>query len=183
MIRGREEPWIRSHLVEVVGPHAAAQELLHEHLHHVGIVVHALEQHRLVAERNARVGQAAQRIAHLDGQFLGMIHVDAHPERVEFLQHRAKFRRDPLRQKDRHAAADAEKFDVLDGAQAAQQIFKPCIGKQKRVSAGKKHVAHLRVLLQIIDGAVEIEFEFLFAHAADDAAARAIPAIGRRSGP
>ena len=52
------------------------------------------------------------------------------------------------------------------------------IGKQQRVAAGEKHVADFGMLLQVIDGAVEIEFEFLFAHAADDAAARAVAAIG-----
>jgi hypothetical protein len=107
-----------------------------------------------------------------------MIHVDAHPERMEFLEHRAQFRRDPLRQEDRHPAADAEKLDVFDGAQAAQQILEPPSERRSASPPDKEHVAHFGVLLQVIDGAVEIEFEFLFAHAADDAAARAVAAIG-----
>ena len=52
------------------------------------------------------------------------------------------------------------------------------IGKQQRVAAGEQDVAHFGVLLQVLDGAVEIELEFLLAHAADDAAARAVAAVG-----
>jgi hypothetical protein len=156
-------------LVEIVGPDAGAQEFLDEDFHDLGIVVHALEQHGLVAERDAGVGEAPERVAHFGGQFPGVVDVDADPERVEFLEHGAEFGRDPLRQEDGDPAADAEKFDVLDGAQSAEKIFEARIGKQERVAAGKEDVADFGVLLQVVDGAVEIELEFLFADAAEEA--------------
>ena len=104
--------------------------------------------------------------------------MDAHPERMELLQHRAQLRRDPLREEDRHAAADAQELDVLDRAQAAEEIPQAAVGKQQRVAAGEQHVAHLGVLLQVIDGAVEIELQLLLAHAADHPAAGAVAAVG-----
>ena len=83
-----------------------------------------------------------------------------------------------MRQEDRDAAADAQKLDVLDGPQAAQQVPETPIGEEQRVAAGQEHVADLGVFLQVVDRAVEIEFELLLAHATDDAAARAVAAIG-----
>ena len=165
-------------LVEIVGPNAAAEQLLHEHLHGGGIVVDAAEEHGLVAERDARVGETPERVADLDGQLLRMVDVDTHPERVEFLQHRAQFGRDPLRQEDGHAAADTQELDVLNRAQAAEEILQPRIGEQQRVAARKQDVAHFGVLLEVVDGPVEIELELLFADAADHAAAGAVAAVG-----
>ena len=53
-----------------------------------------------------------------------MIDVHAHPERMIFLQHRAELGRDPLRQENRNARADAEKLDVLE-SRAAGSGFSP----------------------------------------------------------
>ena len=69
---------------------------MHERLHHRDIVVHVSEQHRLIAQGNASVGQTAQRLAHLGGQFAGMVGVDADEEGVVFPEHRAQFRGDAL---------------------------------------------------------------------------------------
>ena len=51
---------------------------------------------------------------------------------------------------------------MVDGAQAAQEIPQLLVGKQQGVPAGKQDVTNLGVLLQVIDGAVEIEFQLLF---------------------
>ena len=165
-------------LVEIIGPHPAAQELLHEHLHYVGVVVHAAQQDRLIPQRNTRIGETAERLAHLDGEFPWMIDMDAHPKRVKFLQHRAKLGGNPLRKEDGDAAADAQELNVLDGAQAAEQVVEPLVREQESVAARKQDIAHLGMFLKIIDGAVKIEFQFLLADAAHDATARAITAIG-----
>ena len=67
---------------------------------------------------------------------------------------------------------------MIDGAKPAEQVAEFLVGKQQSVAAGKKHVAHLGVLLQVIDGAVEIKLQLLLADAADHPAARAVPAVG-----
>ena len=46
-------------LVEVVRPDADHQQLVHQLLHRLDVVVDALEQHGLAAERNAGVGEPA----------------------------------------------------------------------------------------------------------------------------
>ena len=110
-----------------------------------------LEQHALVAERNAGVGQAAERVAHFRRQFARMIGVDADEQRMKFFQHRAQFRRDALRQENRDARADAQKFHVRNRAQPAQQIFQLLIAQQQRVAAAQQHVADFRMLRDVFD--------------------------------
>ena len=80
---------------------------MYQRLHGGQAVVDAAQQHALVAQRNARVGEAFERGLDLGGQLARMVDVDAHPQRMIFLQHRAEFGRDALRQEDRHARADA----------------------------------------------------------------------------
>ncbi len=67
----------------------------------------------------------------------------AHPERMKPLQHPAQFRRDPLRQKNRHAGADPKKLDMFDRAQPLKDSAELVVGEKQSVAAGKEDVAHL----------------------------------------
>ena len=107
---------------------------------------------------------------HFGGQLARMIHVHAHPERMIFLQHRAELRRDSLRQENRDARADAEKLDVRNRAQPAEDFLQLVIAEEQRVAAGEKHVAHFGVFFEILEGCLELRVQFLFADAAHDAA-------------
>ena len=60
-----------------------------------------------------------------------------------------------------------------------EQRFQLVVGEQQRIAAGKQHVAHFRVRLDVADRLLEIGVEFLLARAADDPAAGAIPAVAR----
>ena len=51
------------------------------------------------------------------------------------------------------------------------------VAENQRVATGKKHVAHFGVFFEITKRFLEIGVQFLFAHATDDAAARAISAV------
>ena len=135
-------------------------------LHRFEIVVYACQQHALVAERNAGVGEALERFFHFNRQLARMIHVHAHPERMMFLQHRAKLRRDSLRQENRNARADAKKLDVRNRAQAAKQLVELIVAENKCVAAAQEDVAHFGVLFEITERFLEIGVQFLFAHAA-----------------
>ncbi len=108
-----------------------------------------------------------------------MVDVDAHPERMIFLQHLAKLGRDPLREKNRDARADAEEFDVRNRAQPAENFFQFRITEKKRVAAREEHVTHFGVFFEILEGGFKLGVQFLFAHPADDATARAIAAVAR----
>ena len=84
-----------------------------------------------------------------------------------------------MRQENRHARADAEKLDVRNRAQPAENFLQLVVAEKQRVAAGKKHVAHFGVLFEITESFLELGVQFLFAHAADDAAAGAIAAVAR----
>ena len=147
--------------------------------HRLEIVVHAREQDTLVAQRDAVVCQSFERDAHFRREFARVIDVDAHPERMILLQHRAKLRRDPLREKDRHTGTDTKKFDMRDRAQPAEDFLQLRIAEKQRVTAGEKHVAHFGVFFEITKRGFEFGVQFLFAHSADDPAPGTIAAVAR----
>src|SRR5205814_2565698 len=131
------------------------------------------------SERNAVISQALQRLFHFHGELARMIDMNAHPERMVFLKHGAKLRRDALRQENRNARADAEKLDVRNGAEPAQDALEFFIAENKGIAAGEKHVAHFGVLFEITKRFLEIGVEFLFAHAAHHATPGAVTAVTR----
>ena len=87
---------------------------MHERFHRLEIVVHTSEQYTLVPERDPGVGQAFQRLLHLNRQLSRMIDMHAHPEWVVFRQHRAQLRSNTLRQKNWDPCADPQKLDVFN---------------------------------------------------------------------
>jgi hypothetical protein len=48
--------------IYVVRPHARLQQLVHQLHHHLGIVVHAAQQHGLTAQRDPGLRQPARRV-------------------------------------------------------------------------------------------------------------------------
>ena len=164
-------------LVDVIRLHAAHEQLLHVRLHHQRIVVDVLEQDALVAERNARIGQPAHRVAHLGRQLARMIRVDAQEQRMKFFQHLAEFRGDALGQKRRDARADAQEFNVRNRAQPGQQVFQLFVAQQQRVAAAEQHVADFRVRGDVGDLLVELRMKVVAGRVAHEPRARAVAAI------
>src|SRR4029453_934883 len=99
------------------------------------------------------------------------------PKGMIFLEDRAELRRNPLREENRHARTDAEKLDVLDRTEPAENFFQLRVAEEKRVAAGQEHITHLGVFFEIFEGGLEFGVQLLFAHAADDTGAGAIAAI------
>src|ERR1039458_7993811 len=89
--------------------------------------------------------------------------MNAHPQRMVLPQHRAQFRRDALWQKNRDARSDAEKFNMLDGAQLAEHMLEPLVAEQQRIAAAQQHVAHFRVFTDVIDRCVKFRMQLLLA--------------------
>jgi len=54
---------------------------------------------------------------------------------MEFLQHGAKLGGDALRQEDRDARAEAEKFHVRNGPQLTQEVFQLFVVEQQGIAA------------------------------------------------
>src|SRR6266550_3103494 len=156
---GRTEVLRARHLVahvDVIRPHPRGEELLHQPLHHLGIVVHAPQEHRLAAERHAGVGEAAERRHRGGRELVGVIEVGVDVERVVLLQDAAQLRRDPLGEMTRHPAADPDDLEVRDGAQALAKLVDAPIGKEQRISARHDHVADLDVLLEVAERRLEL---------------------------
>src|SRR5205085_1346542 len=95
----------------------------------------------LVAERNAVIRETLERFLYFNGQLARMIHVHAHPQWMVLLQHLAKRGRDALRQENRNARADAEKLDVRNRAQTAQDFLELIVAEEQSVAAAQEHIA------------------------------------------
>src|SRR5205823_4580842 len=100
-------------LVNVIWTDAADEKFVHERFHRFEIVVHAGEQHALIAERDSGIGQSLERLLHFNRQLARMIHVHAHPKRMMLGENRAKLGRDALRQENWNTSSDSQKLDVL----------------------------------------------------------------------
>ena len=166
-------------LIHVVGLDAAQQQFLHERTHHGHVVVDLLEQHGLVAQRDAGIGEAAQRVAYLGRQFARMIRVDADKQRVKFLQQRAEFRRDALREKNRDPRANPDKLQVRNRAQPGEEIRQLFVAEQQRIAAAQQDVAHFGMFRDVGELFVELRMEVVAGGVADEPGTRAIPAIRR----
>ena len=70
-------------LVDVVGAHADAHQVLHQLAHDVDVIVDACQQHGLVAERDAGAGELIGGRGELGGDLVGMVDVDIEPQGVE----------------------------------------------------------------------------------------------------
>src|SRR5665648_908764 len=105
-------------LVVVVGLDAVLDQLVHELLHDVGAVVDAGQEHRLVAQREAAVGEHVAGLLALGRELLGVVEVRVDVERLVLLEHRHELGGDALREDDGGAGADAHDLDVRDGVHA-----------------------------------------------------------------
>src|SRR3954453_19961336 len=93
------------------------------------------------------------------------------------LQHGAQLRRDPLRKKNGDARSDAQKLDMRNGAQPAEQQLQLLVAEQKRVTAAEQHVADLRRATYVIDLFFELRVKVVSRGVADQPRTRAIPAV------
>ena len=164
-------------LVEVVGAHAVLHQLVVQVHDDVRAVIDAGEQHGLAAEGDARVRQPRQRLFHFRRDLVRVVEVDVHPYGMVFRQHRRQLRGDALRQEDGHARADADDFDVRDGAQAEQDALQDVLRQRQWIAAGEQYVADFGrggdvVQLLLVGGGVEHHVAI-----ADQTAARAKAAV------
>ena len=74
----------------------------------VHAIIHAGQQHRLVAQRDTRTGQFIGRLSQFQADFIGVVNVNIHPQGMVLLNCFAEFIGNALRQEDRYTAADAD---------------------------------------------------------------------------
>src|SRR3954454_6204335 len=99
-----------------------------------------------------------------------------HPQRMKLAKHLHEVRRNALRQKDGHAAADANNLEMRNRPQSAQQIFQNALRDGQRISAREENVADLWILRNVLDLAIIIAPAKLRCGITNNAAACAITA-------
>ncbi len=117
-------------LVQVVGFHPSQEQLVHQAFHDLRVVVDALEQNGLAPQRHARVRQHAAGGFHLRRQFVRMVEMQVHVNRVVLLDDLAELGSDALRQGARDARADADDFQMRDRSQSLENAFQQMVGQQ-----------------------------------------------------
>ena len=143
-------------LVEVVWFHPSQQQLVHQTLHDVRVIVDAFEQDGLGAQRNAGIRQHAARGLHLRCQFVRMVEMQVHVDRVVLLDDFAELGGDALRQATRDARPDSDELQVRDRPQGLENAFQQVVGQQQRVASRQDHIADLRMFFQVRDGAIQL---------------------------
>src|SRR5688500_9933384 len=103
--------------------------------------------------------------------------MDAHEERVILLQHRAKFRRDPLRKENGNARSNTQEFHVRDLAKFRQKKFELLVIKQKRVARAPHNVADVLILSDVFDLPIDLRMKIITSRIADQPRTRAVTAI------
>jgi hypothetical protein len=168
--------------VDVVGAHPRGEEPLHQRLHDLRIVVHALEQHRLTAERHAGVGQHAEGLHGGRRQLVGVVEVGVDEERVVLPQDGAQLRRNPLGEVAGHPAPDAHDLDVRDRAEALEDVVDAPVGQHQWVAARHDDVPDLLVLLEVAERRFQLRHRDLLGvpHLASPGAEPAVGGAHRR---
>ena len=134
-------------LVQVVRANPHPDQAPAKLLDDLRVVVDAAQQHRLVAQRDAGVGQLAAGLGRFRRDLVGVVEVRVDPERVIFAKHRRQLVGDPHRQHHRHAGPDADDLAPSGPAAGADRIISSCsVGHRQRVAAGDDHVVDFRVL-------------------------------------
>ena len=131
-------------------------------------VVHAAQEHGLVAQGDPGVGESREGVADFGGEFLRVVRVDGDVKRVVLFQHRAEFRGDPLRKENGDARADAQELDVRDRAEAGEDLVELRVGEEQGIAAGKEDIADFRVLLKVAERRLPLRFKVLLADAGND---------------
>lgn len=165
-------------LVEIVGADTAHEELMHQGAHGIEVVIDSSEEDTLVAEGNAVIGESFEGGADFEGEFAGMVDVDADKERMVFLQDAAEFGSDALGEENGDAGADAEEFEMGNGPGAGEELVELFVREEEGISTREEDIADFGVLFEVAEGFVEIGVELLLTGSADDAAAGAVAAVG-----
>ena len=168
-------------LIEVIGAHAHHEQAVDERAHGFRIVIYAFEENRLVAQRNTGKGEFFAGFPQFQGALIGVVDVDAHPDRAVTTENIAEFRSDSLGQEDGNARANADKFDMGDFPQFAEQVIEFIVGEQQGVAPAEEYVADLRGVANVFESGFQFRVEVVVLRVGDESAAGAVAAVGGAS--
>ncbi len=163
--------------VDVIWSYPDVDERLNELLHDVYAVVNAVQEHRLVAEGDTRVGEHGAGAPRFLGDLVGMVEVGVQPNGMIFLEHIAEGGSDPLRADDRGAAADTDDLHVGDLTKLRDDVLELFVRNHERVAAGKQNVPDLGMVPDVLDAALHLAVGHGGVVLTGEAAPRAVTAV------
>ncbi len=167
--------------IQIVRPDAVPQQLLHQLLHGLRVVVDTLQQHGLRTEGATGAGELGEGFFGGGVELGRVVEVDVDEDRVVPGDHPTEVVGDSLRQVMRDTGVDADDLDMRDIAQVLEEVLETPVRQHQGVAAGEYDVADLGVLAQVLERRVELVERDLL-RISDLAAARAKPTVGRADG-
>ena len=119
-------------------------------------VIHAGQQHGLVAQGDTGVSQHGAGLGGFGGELLGGVEVGVQPDGVILLQHGAQLGSDTLGAHNGGAGAQTDDLHMGDGAQALDDVLQILIGDHQAVTAGQQDIADLGMSGHIVDALVDL---------------------------
>ncbi len=110
-------------LVDIIRADTVMHQPLHQLFHDVGAIIDALEQHALVTQHDAIVGQFSQRPSRFGRDLPRMVKVGVEPDRLVFFHHGHQFVGDPLGHHHWHSRPVTHNLDVRDLVQPGHDVL------------------------------------------------------------
>ena len=142
-------------------------------------VVHAAQQHGLIAQGDTGVGQTGKSLLGLGGELVGMVEMGVEPDGMIFLQHLAQLGGNTLRADHWGTAAETDNLHMRNLAKALDDIFQFLVRNHQAVAAREQHVAYLRSLLNISQALLDTLAGTLVVLLSGETTAGAVAAVHR----
>jgi len=163
--------------IDVVGADTHLDQAVDQLHHHVGAIVHAGQQHGLVAQGDTGVSQHSAGLGSLGSELLGGIEVGVQPHGMILLQHGAQLGRDTLGAHNGGAGAQTDDLHMGDGAHALDDVLQDLIGDHQGVTAGQQDIADLGMSGHVVDALVDLLHGHFAVVLTGKAAAGAVTAV------
>ena len=168
--------------MQVVGPHAVADQRAEQRRQRVVVVVHPPEQHRLGEQRHPGIGERGDGARRRRVDLACVVAVDRHIDRHVLAERGDQRPVDARRVGDRDAAVDPQHLDARNRGGAPQDPAEAAGRQDHRVAAGQDHLADPGAGGDIGERGVEVFGRHRRGPPPDPFAAEAEPAIDRAGG-
>ena len=123
-------------LKQVIRLHPRPEQATHQRAQRAHARVHTAQEDGLIADGDTRVDEPLTSGTRVGCELLDVIEVSVDEQRVVLAQRARELVIDPHRTHHRQPRTDADRLDVWDGAQAAEQIVEAPRRQQERIAAG-----------------------------------------------
>ena len=163
--------------IDVVGADTHLDQTVNQLHHHVRAIVHAGQQHGLVAQGDTGVSQHSAGLGGFGSELLGGVEVGVQPHGVILLQHLAQLGSNTLGAHHGGAGAQTDDLHVRNGADALDDVLQHIVADHQGVTAGQQNVANLGVIGHIVDALVDLLHGHFAVVLTGKAAAGAVTAV------